>query len=218
MVSELDTYWPLFPYYPLLAGQIEQETCSTLTSKKCWNPKAELKTSREYGFGLAQLTIAYDIQGNVRFNTFEEVKAQFSALKDWQWDERYMVDMQIRSMILKMKFNFDSVSAADEMNQLKFAQLAYNGGLGSVWKDQNLCKRTENCDPGIWKGHLEKVSTKSRTPFGGVYGAQSPFSITRDYVNNIPKRAVKYENFISKIVAEKTCKEEPKTQFYFLKN
>ncbi len=74
--AEQAAYWPDMPMPQALAGQVEQETCPSLKSAKCWNPRAELKTAREYGFGLGQLTVTS------RFSAFEEVKAWTQAFPD----------------------------------------------------------------------------------------------------------------------------------------
>lgn len=197
LMEEVKSHWPEFYDPPIFAGQIEQETCPSLTSKKCWNPNAELKTSREYGFGLGQITIAYNADGTERFNTFTEVKRLDSTLKMWDWKDRYNGQFQLRAFLLKNKVNWNKIEAADDEQHMKFMEYAYNGGLGSVYKDQRLCKETKNCNPLIWDGNVEVTSTKSKKSFGGVYGDQSPHSITRHYVKQVPIRAEKYRDFLS---------------------
>ena len=53
--AQMRQYWPAMPYPASLGAQVEQETCPSLRSRQCWNPRAELHTSREQGVGLGQL-------------------------------------------------------------------------------------------------------------------------------------------------------------------
>ena len=58
LVSTIDQVWPTIPFKSFLAAMIEQESCISLTHSKCWNPRAELKMQREYGFGFGQTLLA----------------------------------------------------------------------------------------------------------------------------------------------------------------
>ena len=178
LASEIAIRWPAAPMPSALAAQVEQETCISLKSKGCWNPRTELKTNREYGFGLGQLTVTS------RFNAWEEVKAMDGGLKDWRWEDRYDPTLQLRALVVKDRFNFDRFKLASSDNdRLAFALAAYNGGLGGIFADVKLCGATKGCDPGRWFGNVEHTSLKARTKVHG-YG-QSFFAINRGYVRDV---------------------------------
>ncbi|WP_051888055.1 hypothetical protein [Caballeronia sordidicola] len=194
MVQQKDV-WPQMTRPVLLAGQIEQETCVTLTSNGCWNTHAELKTSREYGFGLGQLTIAYNANGTERFNAFTETKALDPTLQTWQYSDRYNATMQLRALVVRnnlacWKYLHVDAETADDAYAMTFA--CYNGGLGGVYSDRKVCAATPGCNQGRWWGNVEMTSNKSKTPVAG-YG-QTFFQINRGYVRNIMLvRSAKYE-------------------------
>jgi hypothetical protein len=185
LIAEVREHWPSMPLPSALAAQVEQETCSKLTSPRCWSPHAELKTQREYGFGLGQLTMTS------RFNRFEDAKELDVSLKTWQWSQRYDPQKQLRALVLMDKGLFHYFDAATLLDQLAFMFSAYNGGIAGVRNDKKLCGQIEGCDALRWFGHVEKHSLKQRTKVSG-YG-QSFYDINRTYVRNVLKvRRSKY--------------------------
>lgn len=184
LASEIDRGWPELSYRSALAGQIEQETCISLKHKQCWSPHAELKTSREYGFGFGQITRAYRADGSIRFDTFSEVTQLDPSLKAWKWEDRHDPTFQMRALVLKDRQLYAlSKWAPNDFERLAFMLSAYNGGLGGVIVDRRLCERAEGCDAARWFGHVEHYSSKSRAKWKG-YG-KSAYDINREYVANI---------------------------------
>lgn len=186
LLSIILAIWPEAPLYSAFGGQVEQETCPSLSHSKCWSPKAELKTSREYGFGLGQITVTS------RFNKFSELRAQHRELIDWLWEDRYDARMQLQALVLMDKRIYYSIDDAhDSFERLAMTLSAYNGGEGGLRRDRLLCDATENCDSSKWFGHTEKHSWRAKTSVQG-YG-KSFFEINREYVYNILfKRRQKY--------------------------
>ncbi|MGE5515073.1 MAG: lytic murein transglycosylase [Bacteroidota bacterium] len=184
--GEIAARWPDLAIPSALAAQVEQETCISLKSKGCWNPRTELKTSREYGFGLGQLTVTS------RFNAWDEVRGMDAGLRDWRWEDRYDARLQLRALVVKDRFNARSfATAATPADQLAFAFAAYNGGIGGALSDIKQCRATTGCDPGRWFGHVERTSLKARAKVAG-YG-QSFFDINRGYVRAVLiERRLKY--------------------------
>lgn len=186
--AEAAALWADHPHPAYLASQVEQETCPSLTSRLCWNPHAELKTSREYGFGLGQLTVT------PKFNNFIEAKKWDKSLAGWQWSDRFDAKYQIRALIAYDRNLYRQIrGAADADNQYAFALSAYNGGLGGLLKDRELCRNTKGCDEARWWGNVEHTSLKAKTTVAG-YG-QSFFAVNRGYVQNVMRvRVVRYES------------------------
>ncbi len=172
--------WPNAPEPWTFAGQVEQESCISLKHSRCWNPRAELKTSREYGFGFGQITTAYRADGSERFNKFEELKKEYGSLKTWAWADRYRADFQLQALVEMDKTLFTTFKdAVGVRDQWGFALSAYNGGKGGVLQDRVLCANTRGCNNLAWFGHVEHTSLKTRKVNPG-YG-KSAFEINREY-------------------------------------
>lgn len=192
VIQAIDDIWPDMPMRSYFPAQIEQESCISLTHSKCWNPRAELKTAREYGFGLGQITIAYKADGTERFNVFEEVKLQHPDLRNWAWEDRYNPLLQIKAIVVKNRVNWGAIKweTADLDNKMAFLATFYNGGNPS--RDRQLCVNTPGCDPSKWWGNVEKYSIKFKTKLK-EYGNRSLFEISREYpVNVLRVRRPKY--------------------------
>lgn len=187
LAVQIAMFWPDYPRPSEFAGQIEQETCVSLTSKRCWSPRAELRTSRERGVGLGQIT------KTSRFDALAEMKqAHPTELSGWSWDNPYDASLQIAALVLKDRDSWLKLGfAADHHERAAMMFSAYNGGLGGVLNDRRLCASTKGCDPTRWYGHVEQTSLKARLSAKG-YG-QSFFCINRTYPHLIMfKRADKY--------------------------
>lgn len=176
--EEQAAHWERVPLKSALAAQVEQETCPSLKSPKCWNPRTELKTSREYGFGLGQLTIT------PRFDNFATARGLHPSLRDWQFAERYDPARQLRTMVLMDRQAFVRLDMVENrMERFAMTLSAYNGGLGGVQSDRRICAQVDGCDPQQWFGHVERHSLKAKVVAHG-YG-KSFYQINREYVRNI---------------------------------
>lgn len=178
---------------------IEVESCIGLKHSKCWSPTSELKTARERGAGLGQLTVAYKADGTVRFDALAGLQKKYnSELKELSWNnilER--PDLQVRSMVLLTKDNYLSLSMIkDPVERLGMTDAAYNGGLGGLRNERTACGLTAGCDPNKWFGNVEKRCLKSKKP---LYGTRSPCDINREHVTaTIKIRLAKYQKEFDK--------------------
>ena len=180
-------WWPDHPLPSTLGGQVEQETCPSLKHWMCWNPRAQLKTSREQGYGLGQITRTWRADSTQRFDSLAELRGQYpAALAGWRWDTPSLQDptLQLRGLILMDLRNWRALSDVPAKGErLAMALVAYNGGLGGLASDRRVCAGTHGCDPARWWGHVEHTSLKSKTAVPG-YGKPF-FAINREYPRNI---------------------------------
>ncbi len=188
--------WPDHPKPELLPALIEHESCITLKHSRCWNPSSRLKSAREEGAGLGQITRAWSPDGKLRFDALAEMRDRHPALREWSWKNVYdRPDLQMRAVVLKTRGDFMSLSVVKrESDRLEFADAAYNGGLGGVQKDRRACQVKTGCDPQRWFGHVEGTCTKSRAP---LYGGRSACEINRHHVSDVVLiRSPKYRGWL----------------------
>jgi len=89
-------------YAEYIPSLIEHESCISLTHKRCWEPTSRLKTQREEGAGLGQLTRTYRKDGTIRFDSLTDMRNRYrESLKELTWKNVYQrPDLQIRAITL----------------------------------------------------------------------------------------------------------------------
>lgn len=183
-----------YPYY--FGSLIEHESCISLKHSRCWSPTSELKTARERGLGLGQLTVAYNKDGSVRFDKLEELRTAYKQqLSELSWMTlKQRPDLQIRAIAVMTNASYKALfTVTAPWERIKFVDYAYNGGLGAVKKDRMLCGLKKGCNPQIWDGNVELTSAKSRAP---IYGTRSAFDISRHHVHDVTvTRLPKYQQY-----------------------
>jgi hypothetical protein len=185
LLNEQSSYWSDLKTPSVLASQVEQETCISLKHAKCWSPTAELRTSREQGIGLGQLTRTFRADGSTRFDSLTEITQQHpKELAGLNWGNRYDAKLQLRALVLKDRGLYKQFYQTPRIDdRLAFTFAAYNGGYGGVQSDKKVCAGTKGCDSSLWFANVERTSLKNKTHVPG-YG-KSFFEINREYVTNI---------------------------------
>lgn len=188
--AEQRNYWPDHPDPATLAALVEQESCVSLKSPRCWNPVARLKSDREEGAGMGQITRTYRTDGSLRFDSLAALRDQYGTeLAGWSWDNVYArPDLQLRAVVLMSRDVARPFAHTPAM--LAFGDAAYNGGIAGVQKERRACVLSKGCDPAQWFGNVEAHCLKSRQP---LYGGRSACDINREHVRNVLQvRRAKY--------------------------
>lgn len=186
------------PAYLIALG--EHESCISLKHSRCLNSMSRLKTQREEGAGLFQLTRAYNKDGSLRFDKLSELRNQYrSELKEMAWSNIYSrPDLQIRAAVLMIK-GLDNRFFMIENPYIRyhFIDPAYNGGEGGVVKERRACGMAKGCDPDVWFGNVERYCLKSKT---ALYGQRSACDINRHHVKDVfETRLPKYREYYRKM-------------------
>ncbi len=187
-------YWPDHPDPASLYALVEHESCVSLKSPRCWNPGSKLKTNREEGAGMGQLTRAYRDDGSIRFDALADIKAQYNdELSGLSWNNIYQhPDYQLRAMVIMSRDAARTFRGTP--GWLQFGDAGYNGGIAGVQKERRACKLSSGCDPSKWFDNVESHCLKSRQP---LYGNRSACDINRMHVRAVfIDRRIKYVGVI----------------------
>jgi len=180
------SYWPTAPGRPIMAGKIEQESS--------WKEKATLKTSRELGRGLGQMTITYRADGSERFNIYRDA-VKMKVLKDWNWrDDPYNVKYQLTFSVLTDRSNFSTVRpyAVNDYQAWKMALVCYNAGQGR-WLSRRHNAKTKSLPADRWDDGLDQAYPAGEAKL--LYG-RPLYEAVNEYPRVIFKRAEKYRGML----------------------
>lgn len=195
--AEKNKLWPAHAAPAALCSLAEQETCPHLKHPQCWSQNARLKTAREEGAGLGQITRAYRADGTLRFDALAATKHLDTSLSEWSWDNVYQrPDLALRAIVVINRDCYNRLSrlVTDPQEVLRMCDAAYNGGYVGLQSERRACGLRGGCDPQKWMGNVERVCLKSKTKWKG-YGL-SACDINREHVHMVFNvRYQKYRKF-----------------------
>jgi hypothetical protein len=184
--EEMASYWPDETPRAWVPALIEQESG--------WRPTAQLRTAREQGCGLIQITRAYNANGTVRMDALADYKQLDPSLAGWSWQDCAAVRYQLRAGVLKLRSNdvlCRRMGLSDNREVKACAAAIHNGGAGNMAKRIRTCRADDGCDPARWFANLERKCPQSRARMAG-YG-ESLCEINSRYPARVEGRMGKYE-------------------------
>jgi hypothetical protein len=186
LTSQVKEVWPQMPMPNYFAALIEHESCISLKHSRCWDPTSRLKSDREEGAGLGQLTRAFKSDGSTRFDALEDSKRlDPRGLNELRWETIYQrPDLQMRVVVLMTRASWNRLVklVPDDEPRLAMTDAAYNGGMGGLLNERRACGLREDCNPNKWFDHVEKVCLKSTKP---LYAGRSACDINRHHVHDV---------------------------------
>lgn len=196
VLEEADTYMSGIPFRGYFGALIQHESCITTTHSRCCSPKSQLKTAREEGAGLGQITKAFKPDGSLRFDKLAEMRRAYrDELNELSWKTIYdRPDLQVRAIIILSRENHRRLlSVKDDYERWSMTNLAYNGGIGAVNQARTACGLAKNCDPNFYWGHVERYNPKSTKP---LYGNRSAKDINQQHTKHIMRDLLpRYNSF-----------------------
>jgi len=178
MRQAFQSAWPDAPLLHIPAGQVEQESG--------WNEHATLKTSRELGRGLCQMTVTKN------FNIYLDA-VKYKALKGWDWkNDPYNPQKQLTFLACQDRENFTQSKAVNAEEQWRIALVRYNAGDGRI----NARRRyaiAKGLPTDRWTGGLELAHgpLENSILYGGVL-----WKAVNSYPRLIFSKAEKYKGHI----------------------
>jgi len=192
IIPELSTPY----YFPAL---IEHESCICIRPsrrcRRCFNPRSRLKTWREEGAGLFQLTRTFYRNGRVKWDIVRTLKRENpELLSELNWYNIYdRPDLQIRAGLILWKSNWNRLSSnIDEENRRRFADAIFNGGWKFFNRERKTCGLRYDCDPNVWYGNVADISSGRNRR--ALYSGKTAWQINRRHVRDVEARMNKYEN------------------------
>lgn len=185
IAKELDQHFPQLHERNYVPALIEHESCISLKHSRCWKSTSQLKSARELGVGLGQVTKAYNPDGTVRFDSLTEMRRRYKQeLIEASWDTIHQrPDIQVRVITLMLRDSWGRLFDVKNLDsRMAFIDAAYNGGLGGLNKERRQCSLTKGCNHMEWFGHVEKVCLKSKKP---LYSGRSACDINRHHVKDV---------------------------------
>jgi hypothetical protein len=182
----IESQWPTMPLKEIAAGQVEQESG--------WNPHATLKTPRELGRGLVQMTVAYDSKGRERFNIYRDA-CRAKALSAWDWRrDPYNVSYQLSFLVLQDRANFAQVRPhfLNDTEAHKGSLVCYNAGTGR-WLSRRANAKRLGLPSDRWDGGLALAYGKGETAL--LYG-RPLYQAVNEYPRVIFQRSQKYRGLV----------------------